>query len=59
LGDTNSAFEWLDKTLQQRWGPFNEVNAEPLFDALRSDSRFPSLLRRIGLPGNYGLVATR
>jgi TolB-like protein/DNA-binding winged helix-turn-helix (wHTH) protein len=59
VGDANSAFEWLDKTVQQRWGPFNELNAEPLFDALRSDSRFPSLLRRIGVPGDHGLVASR
>ena len=59
VGDADKAFAALDKTLQQRWGPFNEVNAEPLFDALRSDSRFPSLLRRIGLPGFDGRVALR
>jgi TolB-like protein/DNA-binding winged helix-turn-helix (wHTH) protein/Tfp pilus assembly protein PilF len=58
VGDRDHAFSSLDKTLQQRWGPFNELNAEPLFDALRSDARFPSLLRRIRLPGYYGRVAS-
>jgi TolB-like protein/DNA-binding winged helix-turn-helix (wHTH) protein/Tfp pilus assembly protein PilF len=58
IGDHDHAFSSLDKTLQQRWGPFNELNAEPLFDALRSDARFPSLLRRIRLPGYYGRVAS-
>lgn len=53
LGDRDAAFTWLDKTVQERWGPFNELNADPLFDALRDDARFPSLLSQIGLPG-YG-----
>jgi serine/threonine-protein kinase len=50
LNENDSAFTWLDKTLQQRWGPFNELNADPLFDSLRGDARFPALLRRMGLP---------
>jgi TolB-like protein/DNA-binding winged helix-turn-helix (wHTH) protein/Tfp pilus assembly protein PilF len=49
LGENDSAFRWLDKTLEQRWGPFNELNADPMFDALRSDARFPMFLRRMGL----------
>jgi hypothetical protein len=56
LGETDAAFTWLDKTVQERWGPFNELNAEPLFDRLRSDARFPQLLSQIGLPG-YSRVA--
>jgi TolB-like protein/DNA-binding winged helix-turn-helix (wHTH) protein/Tfp pilus assembly protein PilF len=50
LGDNDKAFDWLDKALQERSGPFNEVNADPLFDPLRTDPRFPALLRRMGLP---------
>lgn len=52
LGDRDNAFLWLDKTLQERSGPFNEVNAEPLFDPLRSDPRFAALVRRMGLPAS-------
>ena len=50
LGDKDNAFRWLDKTLEERAGPFNELNADPMFDPLRADPRFPTLLRRMGLP---------
>ncbi len=50
VGDEDNAFKWLDKTLQERWGPFNELNADPMFDPLRGDPRFSVLLRRMGLP---------
>lgn len=49
LGETDEAFKWLDKALQERAGPFNELNADPMFDALRADPRFAALLRRMGL----------
>ena len=50
LGDNDQAFEWLDKALQERAGPFNELNADPMFDPLARRSSLPALLRRIGLP---------
>jgi len=49
LGEKEDAFRWLDKSIQEQWGPFNELNAEPLFDSLRRDPRFPMLVRRMGL----------
>ncbi|HET9358828.1 MAG TPA: FlgO family outer membrane protein [Vicinamibacterales bacterium] len=52
LGERDNAFKWLDRALQKRAGPFNELNAEPMFDALRADPRFPALLRRMGLPAS-------
>ncbi len=50
LGETDKAFEWLDKALRERTGAFNELNADPVFDPLRADPRFDALLRRMGLP---------
>jgi hypothetical protein len=50
LGENDNAFNWLDKTLQERAGPFNELNADPMFDRLRTDPRFAALVRRMGLP---------
>jgi TolB-like protein/DNA-binding winged helix-turn-helix (wHTH) protein/Tfp pilus assembly protein PilF len=52
LGDHDNAFKWLDRTLEQRSGPFNELNADAMFDGLRPDPRFAALLRRIGLPAS-------
>jgi pentatricopeptide repeat protein len=51
LGENDNAFKWLDTTLEARSGPFNELNADPMFDRLRPDPRFAALLRRMGLPG--------
>jgi serine/threonine-protein kinase len=50
LGDRNHAFEWLEKAYAERapWLVF--LKADPDFDPLRGDPRFPPLARRIGLP---------
>jgi TolB-like protein/DNA-binding winged helix-turn-helix (wHTH) protein/Flp pilus assembly protein TadD len=48
LGDTDQAMNWLDKGYEDRFNP--GVLLRPGFDALRSDPRFQSLVRRIGLP---------
>jgi tetratricopeptide (TPR) repeat protein len=50
LGEPDEAFKWLEKSLDQRVGPFNELNMDPIFDPLRSDPRFGELLRRMRLP---------
>jgi tetratricopeptide (TPR) repeat protein len=57
LGENDHAFAWLDKSVDDRWGPFNELNADPMFDALRTDARFPRMLRRIGLAGAAEVTA--
>jgi TolB-like protein/DNA-binding winged helix-turn-helix (wHTH) protein/Tfp pilus assembly protein PilF len=49
LGENDNAFEWLEKALEERLGPFNELNADPVFDRLRADPRFTVLVRRMGL----------
>jgi len=49
LGDADQAMNWLEKGYEDRFNP--GVLLRPGFDPLRSDSRFQSLLHRIGLPG--------
>jgi TolB-like protein/DNA-binding winged helix-turn-helix (wHTH) protein/Flp pilus assembly protein TadD len=49
LGDASQAMTWLDKGYEERFNP--GVLLRPGFDPLRSDSRFQSLVRRIGLVG--------
>jgi TolB-like protein/class 3 adenylate cyclase len=49
LGEKDLALEWLEKAFEQRsqWLAFLKV--WPLFDHLRSDPRFQTLLKKIGL----------
>ncbi len=48
LGDRNSAFQWLEQAYQQRVFRIIELTM-PMFDSLRSDSRWQDLVRRVGL----------
>ncbi len=50
LGERETAFEWLEKSYQEREGALTLLNIEPRFDSLRPDPRFQDLVRRIGLP---------
>lgn len=51
LGDKDSAFAWLDKSLGYREGQLAVIKVEPVFDNLRDDPRFGHLLERLKLPG--------
>jgi TolB-like protein/DNA-binding winged helix-turn-helix (wHTH) protein/Flp pilus assembly protein TadD len=48
LGDKDQAINWLEKGYEERFNP--GVLLRPGFDPLRSDSRFQTLVHRIGLP---------
>jgi serine/threonine-protein kinase len=51
FGDKERAFEWLEKGCGQRDSLLSgSLAVEPVFDPLRRDPRFRSLLQRIGLP---------
>lgn len=52
LGEKNEAFKWLDKAFQMHAPglPYVKVDHRVEFEALRSDSRFQDVLRRMGLP---------
>ena len=49
LGDSNRAFEWLDKAYDERCDYLVYLPTDPSADPLRRDPRFEKLLERIGL----------
>lgn len=51
LGDTDAAFQWLKRSYEERGSFMNGVAVTPAFDALHSDPRWASLMRRMGLEG--------
>jgi serine/threonine protein kinase/Flp pilus assembly protein TadD len=50
LGDKDQAFQWLEKSYEQRTPDLIFIAIDPIFDNLRSDPRFADLVRRVGLP---------
>lgn len=48
LGDSDRAYEWLEKLYNDHSYYVIWLKVDPAFDSLRSDPRFESLLRRIG-----------
>jgi tetratricopeptide (TPR) repeat protein len=49
LGENDQAMVWLEKALAERDPWITGLKVDPMFDSLRSDPRFPDLLRRAGL----------
>jgi TolB-like protein/DNA-binding winged helix-turn-helix (wHTH) protein/Flp pilus assembly protein TadD len=50
LGETDKAFESLEKSYEERGLHLSNLGVDPMLDTLRSDARFESLLHRMGLP---------
>lgn len=50
LGDMDRSFALLEQTYEERFPILPEALQDPLFDPVRPDPRFQTLLRRIGLP---------
>src|SRR5438105_1675295 len=50
LGQTDKAFEWLNKAYDQHDMQMVSLLTNPTLDSLRSDARFADLVRRVGLP---------
>jgi adenylate cyclase len=50
LGEKDLAFQYLDRAYESHWSDLLNMNADPELDSLRSDPRFLSLRRRVGLP---------
>jgi tetratricopeptide (TPR) repeat protein len=49
LGDSDAAFLWLDRSIDEGAYYIKALNVDPMFDSLRDDPRFEDLLRRAGL----------
>jgi len=49
-GDNDRALEWLEEGFQTREPNMIYIGVGPIYDGLRGDSRFQSLLRRMNLP---------
>jgi tetratricopeptide (TPR) repeat protein len=48
LGDSDQAFEWLNIACEEHDVFLPDLRINPQFDSLRSDPRYPDLLRKIG-----------
>ena len=49
LGNYDQAFTWLDRSMARRAEALFSINVDPKMDPLRSDPRFESIVRRLGL----------
>ena len=49
LGDKDQAFQWLERSLQDRAWEIPYLKVDPAMDSLRSDPRFDDLVKRVGL----------
>ena len=49
LGDNDHAFQWLERSYQDRGYDITYFKVDPQFDNLHSDPRFADLVRRVGL----------
>ena len=49
-GQTDRAFEWLDRAYAQRDGGLTSVKADPLLKSLRGDPRYTAFLEKMRLP---------
>jgi len=49
LGDTDKAFEWLDKDVKERAIYPAYYSVDPTYDDLKDDSRFKTLIQRVAL----------
>ena len=49
LGETDEAFEWLEKMRREQDGGLNFLKTQPRWDPLRADPRFEDLLQELGV----------
>jgi DNA-binding winged helix-turn-helix (wHTH) protein/TolB-like protein/Tfp pilus assembly protein PilF len=49
LGDKETAFQWLERAMEDRSTPINFLAQDPALDALHGDPRFAALVQRLGI----------
>lgn len=49
-GETEKAFEWLERAMRQRDGGLLLLKIDPLLNSLRTDARFSVLVAKLNLP---------
>ena len=54
LGNTDEAIEWLEKAYDIHLAYLPSINSDFAFDAIRSDPRFQSMMKRIGFKNTLG-----
>ena len=50
LGNKDQAFYWFERAIEERDFVLVALQVEPIVDRVRSDPRFATLIRRVGLP---------
>jgi tetratricopeptide (TPR) repeat protein len=48
LGDRDQTFTWLERAYEERYPGLTQLGNDPVFDRVRPDPRFTSLMRRVG-----------
>jgi TolB-like protein/Tfp pilus assembly protein PilF len=51
LGESDAAIRWLNRAVDERNWQVGFLAVDPLYDPVRTDTRFRSLVTRVGLPG--------
>jgi len=51
IGDVRRSLEWMEKGLEERSPNMIYMKATPLWDSVRDDSRFQTVLREMNFPG--------
>jgi len=49
-GETNKAFEWLERACAQRDGGLTSMKGDPLLKNLEADPRYTAFLKKMRLP---------
>jgi TolB-like protein/Flp pilus assembly protein TadD len=49
-GESNKAFEWLERAYKQREGALSQIKTDPILKSLHTDPRYKAFLRKTNLP---------